>query len=101
MAPRPGNDPYSNTYNPGWRNHPNFSWKPQPVTNSSSIRPNYQEPNVRSMPYSQYPSIPQPPPNNHPTFEDKVLQALKGLEMNTQILHSHTQSIAKLETQIG
>ena len=22
---RPGNDPYSNTYNPGWRNHPKFS----------------------------------------------------------------------------
>ena len=21
-----GNNPYSNTYNPGWRNHPNFSW---------------------------------------------------------------------------
>ncbi|XP_062166982.1 uncharacterized protein LOC133873275 [Alnus glutinosa] len=25
----PGNDPYSNTYNPGWRNHPHFSWKAQ------------------------------------------------------------------------
>jgi hypothetical protein len=24
---RPQNDPYSNTYNPGWRNHPNFSYK--------------------------------------------------------------------------
>jgi len=23
--PRPQNNPYSNTYNPGWRNHPNFS----------------------------------------------------------------------------
>ena len=23
---RPRNDPYSNTYNPGWRNHPNYSW---------------------------------------------------------------------------
>ncbi|CAL9018984.1 unnamed protein product [Prunus brigantina] len=22
----PNNDPYSNTYNPGWRNHPNFKW---------------------------------------------------------------------------
>ena len=21
------NNPYSNTYNPGWRNHPNFSWR--------------------------------------------------------------------------
>jgi hypothetical protein len=24
---RPGNDLYSNTYNPRWRNHPYFSWK--------------------------------------------------------------------------
>ena len=23
---RPTNNPYSSTYNPGWRNHPNFSW---------------------------------------------------------------------------
>ncbi|XP_027181793.1 uncharacterized protein LOC113780176 [Coffea eugenioides] len=23
----PQNNPYSNTYNPGWRNHPNFGWK--------------------------------------------------------------------------
>ena len=30
-----------------------------------------------------------------------MLQALKGLEANTQVLNSHTQSIAKLETQIG
>ena len=25
---RPANNPYSPTYNPGWRNHPNFSWGP-------------------------------------------------------------------------
>lgn len=23
------NNPYSNTYNPGWKNQPNFSWKLQ------------------------------------------------------------------------
>lgn len=21
-----GNNPYSNTYNPGWKNHPNLKW---------------------------------------------------------------------------
>ncbi|KAI5683162.1 hypothetical protein M9H77_04390 [Catharanthus roseus] len=50
------NDPYSNTYNPGWRNHPNFSWRQQ---------------------------------------------GGECLESMTQILDSHTQSIAKLEIQIG
>jgi hypothetical protein len=24
---RPNNNPYSNTYNSGWRNHLNFSWR--------------------------------------------------------------------------
>jgi len=41
------------------------------------------------------------PPQSNPSFEDKVLQALKGLEINTQLLHAHTQSIAMLETQMG
>ena len=27
----PTNTPYGNTYNPNWRNHPNLSWKPQPL----------------------------------------------------------------------
>ena len=27
----PPNAPYNNTYNPNWRNHPNLSWKPQPL----------------------------------------------------------------------
>ena len=26
----PTNAPYSSTYNPNWRNHPNLSWKPKP-----------------------------------------------------------------------
>lgn len=33
-----GNNPYSNTYNPGWRQHPNFSWSNQ--TGQSSNNPN-------------------------------------------------------------
>ena len=28
----PTNAPYGNIYNPNWRNHPNLSWKPQPLT---------------------------------------------------------------------
>jgi hypothetical protein len=32
---RPSNDPCSNTYNLGWRNHPNFSWKAQASGNSA------------------------------------------------------------------
>jgi hypothetical protein len=38
---RPQNNPYSNTYNPGWRNHPNFSWRnDQNAPNQNQTRPN-------------------------------------------------------------
>ncbi|CAL9029880.1 unnamed protein product, partial [Prunus brigantina] len=33
QARNPNNDPYSNTYNPGWRNHPNFKW-----SNNSNVQ---------------------------------------------------------------
>ena len=29
----PANNPYSNTYNHSWMNHPNFSWRSQNVEN--------------------------------------------------------------------
>ncbi|KAM1435868.1 hypothetical protein ACFX2I_043760 [Malus domestica] len=29
---QPRNNPYSNTYNPGWRDHPNFRWTEPPIT---------------------------------------------------------------------
>ncbi|KAI5666858.1 hypothetical protein M9H77_16711 [Catharanthus roseus] len=52
-------------------------------------------------PYSNTYVPPHPPQRGNSIFEGKVLSALKGLESMTQILDSHTQSIAKLETQIG
>ncbi|KAI5681311.1 hypothetical protein M9H77_02538 [Catharanthus roseus] len=44
---------------------------------------------------------PYPPKSGNSIFEEKVLSALKSLEVKTQILDSHTQSVPKLETQIG
>ncbi|KAI5652763.1 hypothetical protein M9H77_29950 [Catharanthus roseus] len=44
---------------------------------------------------------PHPSQSGNSMFEEKVLSALKGLEAMTQIVDSHTQSIVRLETQIG
>jgi hypothetical protein len=63
---RPGNDPYSNTYNPGWRNHPNFSWKGQNAENSTSgphnqaqsNRQPYNSSSTYRPPYKQYQAAP-------------------------------------------
>ncbi|XP_077222173.1 uncharacterized protein LOC143856016 [Tasmannia lanceolata] len=48
------NNPFSNTYNPGWRNHPNFSWS----------QPNYQAAQPSFQNHGQYgPPRPNLPPN--------------------------------------
>jgi hypothetical protein len=38
---RPTHNPYSQTYNPGWRNHPNFSWKSN-NNNAQTSQPPFQ-----------------------------------------------------------
>ncbi|XP_073271486.1 uncharacterized protein [Primulina huaijiensis] len=44
---RPRKDPYSNTYNPGWRQHPNFSWGGQNSQNGPQGGRQYgKQPNV-------------------------------------------------------
>jgi hypothetical protein len=37
---RPIHSPYSQTYNPGWRNHPNFNWKSD-NNNAQTSQPPY------------------------------------------------------------
>ncbi|MED6163781.1 hypothetical protein PIB30_083336 [Stylosanthes scabra] len=39
---QPRNDPYSNTYNQGWKNHPNFSWGGNQGNNSRPYQPPFQ-----------------------------------------------------------
>jgi hypothetical protein len=99
----PVNDPYSHSYNPGWRNHPNFSWRAQAPGNSGSsvglhnqthsLLPNQSYNPNYWPPQNQYQSAPPPPRNS--AFEEKVLTALGNLEANTQMLNSYSQSIAK------
>ena len=72
--------------------------QPQPPQNFSQ---QFEAPYQNQTQPNTYPRVQAPAPTqSNPSFEDKVLQALKGLEVNTQLLHSHTQSIAKLETQV-
>ncbi|XP_027166611.1 uncharacterized protein LOC113769410 [Coffea eugenioides] len=43
-APQRPYDPYSNTYNPGWRDHPNFSYCSRPQNAFSNRPPGFQQP---------------------------------------------------------
>jgi uncharacterized coiled-coil protein SlyX len=121
---RPGNDPYSNTYNPGWRNHPNFSWKGQNAENSTSgphnqaqsNRQPYNSSSTYRPPHKQYQAA---PPQRAESTDERILNLLGEMngrmgEMNGRVgeltgkfdemshtVNSHSQSIAKLETQMG
>ncbi|XP_050117637.1 uncharacterized protein LOC126595360 [Malus sylvestris] len=95
---RPRNDPYSNNYNPGWREHPNFSWRDsQNSMGSSTSTKQYQQP-------YQAPPIQQ----QDPSIKDMLSQLLKKTDRYEHEVVSLRQSQTVLEkaqsnfeTQLG
>ncbi|KAL0366953.1 UNVERIFIED_CONTAM: hypothetical protein Sradi_3585400 [Sesamum radiatum] len=82
-------DPFSNTYNPGWKDHPNLRYGNQSQ--------NFQKPQYR-------PPVQPPPPNPKPnsSLEDMVKALVANTQQNTQQFQQNTQaSIQNLESQIS
>ncbi|KAM0990793.1 hypothetical protein ACFX2C_009261 [Malus domestica] len=60
---QPRKDPFSNTYNLGWRDHPNFKWRePQQTQQQSVFR--QQPPGIYQRPYAPAQPQTQPAQNN-------------------------------------
>jgi hypothetical protein len=106
---------YSETYNPGWRNHPNFSWKQnQPTTNQGGT-PHY--PPGFSSPYqnqgrlapptssSSYQAPTQATTSSTQSLEETIREFMKMTGQSiSDVRHStmvNTQVILKLEMQMG
>ena len=74
------NDPYSNCYNHGWRNHPNFSWRSQNVDNpqAQSYRP--IPPGFQNQIYA--------PPSSHqaPSRSSDIDKVLSSLDTLTSVV---------------
>ena len=92
------NDPYSNTYNPGWRNHPNFQWA------GNSQKPPYQPRPQAPRPYQP----PQPRPN--PTYQSGqnqdqltlILQTLADIQKtNAAMQKQHKDEITEVRNQLA
>ncbi|KAG8499357.1 hypothetical protein CXB51_005838 [Gossypium anomalum] len=88
--PRSQNNPYSNTYNAGWRNHPNFSWGGQ--ANQRPPPPSgFQQP-----PYQQDKKL---------NLEEMLSKFISMSEIHFQnieiALKNQQASIQRLKTQIG
>ncbi|CAN6678252.1 unnamed protein product [Malus baccata var. baccata] len=103
---QPRNDPYSNTYNPGWRDHPNFKWREaQQPQQQGGFR--QQPPGYFTKPYAP-PHVPQQyAPNASGTSLDndtllKLLTNLsQGQENQTKAMQSQDKRVDQLEKQIG
>ncbi|CAN6557466.1 unnamed protein product [Malus baccata var. baccata] len=103
---QPRNDPYSNTYNPSWRDHPNFKWRePQPPEPQGGFR--QQPPGFYTKPYAPPQIQPQSAPNASGMSLDndallKILTKLsQGQEDHTQAMHNTNIRVDQLEKQIG
>ena len=85
---RPTDNPYTPTYNPGWRNHTNFSWsqnKQFPPSNHQSNFSNYQQTFSNHVPQG-------------PHFEKNSTDFEKILATFTQ---NARQAISRLEVQMS
>ncbi|XP_062119231.1 uncharacterized protein LOC133832979 [Humulus lupulus] len=91
--PRPSNNPYSMSYNPGWRNHPNFSW-----TTGQGSQQQFQQ---------NQPQYPRPPPGFYqkqpvrPAQQQMQAKQDGQADVLTQFMTETRSSIRSLETQIG
>jgi hypothetical protein len=89
----PSNDPYSNTYNPRWKNHPNFSWKAQAASNSvpevynqaQSNRQPYQPSSTYRPPQQQSQATPSPWLDSD--FQDQMLKFMSKMDQTMTSLN--------------
>ena len=89
-------NPYSNTHNPGWRQHQNFSWSYQ---NQTAAAPNGQ--NKLATPPGFYQQN-----QKRININNDQLCSLESLindyiMKNEAVVQSHAASLRNLENQIG
>ncbi|CAN6547325.1 unnamed protein product [Malus baccata var. baccata] len=96
---QPRNDPYSNTYNPGWRDHPNFKWREQqqPAQQGGFRK---TPPGVFQRPYVPPQVPPQSAQQNSGSKldNDTLLQLLSSL---TQGQQNQAKEMSEVKKQIG
>ncbi|KAM1404817.1 hypothetical protein ACFX2I_013266 [Malus domestica] len=93
------NDPFSNTYNPGWRDHPNFKWR-EPQQGQQQIIFRQQPPGFYQKSFA--PTQPQAPPAQNKSGSsidnDQNFQLLTSMAQSMQI---KDKKVDELEKQVG
>nr|XP_027071719.1 uncharacterized protein LOC113696515 [Coffea arabica] len=83
-APRKQYDPYSSTYNPGWRDHPNLSYGGNRQPNFTPNRQSNFVPNKPPGYQQQYQARPPPPPSSGPSWKEMMKQMMTTITQNQQ-----------------
>ncbi|CAN6560009.1 unnamed protein product [Malus baccata var. baccata] len=95
---QPRNDPFSNTYNPGWRDHPNFKWRePQQGQQQSGFR--QQPPGFYQKLFA--PTQPQAQPaqkSGSSIYNDQIFNLLTSMAQGMQ---NRDKKVDELEKQVG
>ena len=98
---RSQNNPYAPTFNPGWRNHPNFSYKnnqntvPQPPNRA-------QQGFAPQQGFAQQFEPPQPPKSNFETMmEQFMVKQQQTMEEMKETMKQQATQIKMLETQVA
>ncbi|CAN6711497.1 unnamed protein product [Malus baccata var. baccata] len=96
---QPRNNPFSNTYNPGWRDHPNFKWQePQQGQQQSTFR--QQPPGFYQKPFATTQPQAQPTQTNSGSSidNDQIFQLLTSMAQGMQ---NKDKRMDELEKQVG
>ncbi|CAN6677388.1 unnamed protein product [Malus baccata var. baccata] len=103
---QPCNDPYSNTYNPGWRDHPNFKWrKPQQHVQQGGFRQTphgvFQKPFIPNQYQTQHAQTSSGISLDNDTLLKLLTNLSQGQENQTKAMQNQDKRVDHLEKQIG
>ncbi|XP_075479287.1 uncharacterized protein LOC142520172 [Primulina tabacum] len=97
---RQQSNPYSSTYNPGWKHYPNLSWK----NTENSLNPTHILPlPIPQQVRQQGLLVPAAPPgfkqeDQRPIYEDFMMKHIVGMETRLQ---NHDVILRRLDAQMG
>ncbi|XP_027169223.1 uncharacterized protein LOC113768918 [Coffea eugenioides] len=99
-APRKQYDPYSSTYNPGWRDHPNLSYGGNRQPNFTPNRQSNFVPNKPPGYQQQYQPRPPPPPSSSSSLKEMMKQMMTTMAQNQQMMTTMAQNQQRTEATI-
>ncbi|PIN25886.1 DNA-directed DNA polymerase [Handroanthus impetiginosus] len=88
-ARKPQNNPYSNTYNPRWRQHPNFSWNNN-QGQGSALR--FQQDGQQQ--------VQQPMQGKKPSLEETLIQFMASTAANFKIMETQIEALEQMPSYV-